>query len=481
MPRKAKPKKNPLHIPAKNPFVQFLATYRNDPVLFVQNVIGIEPDPWQADFLRAVASGERRISVRSGHGTGKSTAASWAMRWFLLTRYPCKIVVTAPTSAQLFDALFAETKRWLKKLPDVLKTLLETKADRVFLRASPTESFMSCRTSRAETPEALQGVHSENVMLVADEASGVPEQVFEAASGSMSGENAVTILLGNPTRTSGFFFETHHRLSSSWWTTRVSCLDSPRVSDEYIDEMRSRYGEESNVYRVRVLGEFPESDDDTCIPLDLVESAQQRDVVVDRDTNIVWGLDVARFGTAYSALAKRQGRLLQDIRVWRQLDLMQLVGAVKAEYDALSQKERPVEILVDSIGIGAGVTDRLMELGLPVVGINTSESPSMGGTYANLRAELWFKTKAWFEARNVCVPKDDLLLAELVAAKYKFTSSGKMQIESKDAMKKRGLPSPDRADALCLTFAGDAAVALFGRHAAGSWHQPIKRNVRGIV
>ena len=202
---------------------------------------------------------------------------------------------------------------------------------------------------------------------------------------------------------------------------------------------------------------------------------------MDDDQNIVWGLDVARFGSAYSALAKRQGRLLQDIRVWRGLDLMQLTGAIKAEYDALGPRDKPVEILVDSIGIGAGCCDRLAELGLPAVGINTSESPSMKGTYHNLRAELWFKLKAWLESRDVCIPKDDLLLAELVSVKYKFTSSGKMQIESKDNMKKRGLPSPDRADALCLTFASDAATALFGKHSAGSWHKPMKRNLRGIV
>ena len=185
-----------------NPFINFLRSYRNNPVNFVKIVLNVTPDPWQSEFLNAVAKGERRISVRSGHGTGKSTAASWAMLWFLITRYPCKIVVTAPTSAQLFDALFAECKRWMTELPPVIRDLLEAKADRIMLKASPTEAFISCRTSRAETPEALQGVHSDNVLLVADEASGIPESVFESAAGSMSGEHASTILLGNPTRSS---------------------------------------------------------------------------------------------------------------------------------------------------------------------------------------------------------------------------------------------------------------------------------------
>src|SRR5690606_25246911 len=318
----------------------------------------------------------------------------------------------------------------------------------------PTEAFISARTSRAEQPEALQGIHSDHVLLVADEASGVPEQVFEAAAGSMSGENATTILLGNPVRGSGFFYDTHHRLSGQWKTLRVSCEDSPRVSKAYIQEMAARYGEESNAFRVRVLGEFPLTDDDTVIPLELVEAATQRDVETNPHAPIVWGVDVARFGSDKSALAKRQAnQLLEPVQTWSGLDTMQLTGVIKAAWDALTPSERPVEILVDSIGMGAGVVDRLRELGLPARGINVSESPSLGQTYSNLRAELWYKARAWLAARDSRLPPDDDLKAELVSPRYKFTSSGKIQVESKDDMRKRGLPSPDRADAFVLTFA----------------------------
>jgi hypothetical protein len=272
---------------ANNPFIEFIKKYRGDPVAFVKEVLGTEPDVWQEEFLRAVAAGNRKISIRSGHGVGKSTSGSWAMLWFMLTRYPVKVVVTAPTSAQLYDALFAELKRWVKELPEPIQLLLDVKQERIELKASPTEAFISARTSRAEQPEALQGIHADNVMLVADEASGVPEQVFEAAAGSMSGHNAVTILFGNPVRSSGFFFDTHNRLKDEWWTKRVSCIDSKRVSDEYVSEMKSRYGEESNAFRIRVLGEFPRSDDDTVIPMELLESAKQRDVVAYEDAPIV--------------------------------------------------------------------------------------------------------------------------------------------------------------------------------------------------
>jgi len=457
---------------------EFVAAYGNDPVLFVEEMLGADPFDYQAEFLRALLA-ERKMSVKSGHGTGKSTTASWAMLWFMLLRYPCKVVVTAPTSSQLFDAMFAELKRWINELPKELQQLLNVKSDRVELVSAPAEAFISCRTARAETPEALAGVHSDHVLLIVDEASGVPEQVYEAAAGSMSGHNATTLMLSNPTRSSGTFFESHNRMAHSWWTRTWSCKDSPLVSHEFVDEMELRYGPESNAYRVRVLGEFPLSDDNTIIPYHLVESAQNRDVVVSDEAMIVWGLDVARFGSDATALCKRQGPIVTELRSWRGLDLMQTTGRIVAEYEALAPSKRPAEILVDSIGVGSGVVDRLQELGLPVRGVNVAESPSMGDTYMNLRSELWFKCKAWLEDRSCKLPKDDQLIAELTAIRYSFTSSGKMKAESKDEMRKRGLGSPDLADALCLTMASDAATALSG--AFKTWRGELKRNLLGIA
>lgn len=459
-------------------FAAWVADYYNDPVLFVREVLGVDPDEWQIQFLNAIARGDRKITVRSGHGVGKSTASSWAMLWFFLTRSPVKVVVTAPTSAQLFDALFAELKRWVNELPDLLQQMVTVKQDRVVFNAAPDEMFISARTSRAEQPEALQGIHSDHVMLVADEASGVPEQVFEAAAGSMSGHSAVTLLLGNPTRSSGFFYDTHNRLASEWTVFKVGCQESPRVSDEYVAEMASRYGEDSNAFRVRVLGEFPRSDDDTMIPMELIESARQRDVAGNPYADVIWGLDVARFGSDSSALTKRQGNIvIETPRRWKNLDLMQLTGAVVAEYESLEEKDRPAEILVDSIGLGAGVVDRLIELGLPARGINVSESPSFGTKYRNLRAELWAKAKAWLERRDCFLPDDDQLVSELATVRYKFASNGKLQIESKEDLKKRGLKSPDVADSFVLTFASEATVGLHGSAAKNSWSKPLRRNI----
>jgi hypothetical protein len=188
------------------------------------------------------------------------------------------------------------------------------------------------------------------------------------------------------------------------------------------------------------------------MPLDLVESAVDRDV--SQHGKVVWGLDVARYGGDRTALAKRHGNTVKDkIQFWRGLDTMQTTGKVAAMFKETPDSDKPYAIFVDVIGIGAGVVDRLKELGLPVVGINVAESPAVRDKYARLRDELWFRAREWFDKRDVKVIADDELIAELTLPKYKVLSSGKIKVESKDEMKKRGVVSCDLADSLCLTFA----------------------------
>lgn len=457
----------------------FVRRYACDPVRFVVETWGEKPDPWQAEVLRTIAAGTRRMAVRSGHGVGKSTCASWAMVWYLVTRLPVKIVVTSQSAPQLWDALFAELKTWISRLPTDIRSLMKVSSERVELVGCPDEAFISARTSRAENPEALAGIHAANVMIVADEASGIPEPIFEAAYGSMTSGRAVTLLLGNPIRTSGLFYDVFHKLAERWWTLKVSCLDSPRVKPEYADDIAARYGVDSNVYRVRVLGEFPKADDDTVIPLELVEAAAMRDAEASPTAPVLWGLDVARFGDDSTCLCKRRANVMPEKpKVWRNLDLMRTAGMVFTEYESTPVDQRPVEILVDAIGVGAGVADRLREMKLPARGVNVSELPAIGVTYLNLRAELWFKAKSWFTKADCRIPRDERLINELAVVRYGFQeSSGKLKIESKDEMKKRGLSSPDVADAFCLTFAADAGVALYGTSYTSDWARPLRRNM----
>jgi len=485
-----------------NPFSVRVDRYLYDSALFVREVLGMrEIEPWQAEVLAQYDRRERYIAVKSGHGVGKSTLVSWMMLHHLFCRFPQKTVVTAPSTTQLWDALWATFKGLVQRLPQEYLQLLDIASDRVSVAAAPTMSFVSARTCRAETPEALAGVHAdetlglgnEGVLLVVDEASGVPAPVWESALGSMSGKNAITIMTGNPVRTTGFFYDAFTMSDTLWKTHTVSSLDVPRAHG-HAELVERSYGKYSNAYRVRVLGEFPLTESDAIIPLELVEAAIGRDVQPAPTTPVVWGLDVARFGDDRTALAKRQGgKLLEVVKAWRNLDNMQVAGRVYAEYSGTPHQLQPVEINVDAIGVGAGVADRLKQLGLPARGINVSESPALerdADRYVNFRSALWFKGREWFQDRMCSLPaaykqiEPELdLVRQLVTQKYDNTPSDKVfALSKKDMRKKHGVKVMfDLADAFLLTLASDHARLMFGRRANTSWNQPIRRQLKLLM
>lgn len=487
----------------ENPLQPWIDRYgpkagQDGPVLFVREVLGAEPDDWQIDVLRAYGRGERRIAARSAHGVGKTAVAAWKVVYQACCRYPQRTVATAPTSGQLKGALVPEIKRWFKKLPPVLLDLFEIQAMGVYYRPAPEESYFEARTSRAEKPEALAGVHSKHVLLIADEASGVPEQVFEAALGGMSDTYATLFLIGNPIRSSGLFFDAFHGLRDMWYRVHIrsGAVDWPhgypskRATEDFAEMIRRQYGGESNAFRSRVLGEFPKSDEDTVIPYEWIESARQRDIQEDPHAPKVWGLDVARFGGDRTVLSERTNRRGRVLDVWGQLDLMETAGRVKSRWDDTPGHLRPRTILVDVIGMGGGVVDRLRELGLPVRGINVGESAAISDKFQRARSELWWRTREWLERQDVGLDEgtddredpQEILAIELSLPRYQFTSTGKIAVEPKENVKKRRTPplSPDVADSFVLTFAEDLSAAMYGSAGSSSWGEPIKRGVPNV-
>lgn len=426
--------------------------WRDRPDLFVEDVFGAKCIPWQAEAMKAL-NNNNKIAVRSGHGVGKSTTLAWTILWWLVTRAPAKVACTAPSGHQLEDVLWAEVVTWHSRMLAELRDMIEITKDRIHVKGRERDCFAVARTSRIEKPEAFQGFHSPHMLFIVDEASGVPDIIYEVGQGAMSTEGAKTIMVGNPNRNSGYFYEAFHRNKALWYTMRVSCTDSPLASMDYVNEVIAQYGEDSNVYRIRVLGEFPKSDDDTVMSLDRVEQSVNRDI--EPSGPIFWGLDVARFGGDRTGLAKRQGPvLLEPIRVTQNKDLMQTAGWLYAEYNNTPKHLKPDQILIDSIGLGSGVLDRAKEMGLPVKGVNVSHVADAQDKYVRKRDELWFKAKEWFDDMHASMPEDKELIGELVSVRYKYSSNGKIEVESKDSMKQRGMRSPDIADAFCLTFAG---------------------------
>jgi hypothetical protein len=253
-----------------------------DRAFFLENCFNtdIVLEEWQRTVCHALDGGETRLSVRSGHGVGKTFLAAGLAIHFLLFRRHTKIPVTSPSGSQMKDGLGPETKLWISRLKYGLKEMVKVGSARISLAEDEDNNFISFRTARLENPEALQGIHAKNVLVIADEASGIPEPVFEAARGTMSTEDAIFLLIGNPTKSKGLFYRTQTTLCDLWWTMRVACTDSTRVAPSFIEEMRRTYGEHSNQWRIRVLGEFPEGDADSIIPRELAEGALDRDTAI---------------------------------------------------------------------------------------------------------------------------------------------------------------------------------------------------------
>jgi len=255
---------------------------------------------------------------------------------------------------------------------------------------------------------------------------------------------------------SGYFFDAFHKNRAHWATMKVACTESKRTNWSEIEQWKEEYGEDSNFFRVRALGEFPTAEDDVIIPLYMVESAVGRDVA-QIESEEIWGLDVSRGGSDLCALATRRGNIMPEaVKTWRADDAMVSVGKVMQWYQ--DAKVKPAMICVDSIGLGAPVADRLAEQGLPIMCINVSESHSSNDRYLRLRDEMWERARAWFYGRDVRIERDEPFMGEISLIKWKPTSNGKMKVVTKAEMKHDIGKSPDRSEAFCFTFMAGGSI-----------------------
>ena len=234
--------------------------YADHPVEFVEDIIGAIPDKDQAKILNSVA-GNPMTSVRSGHGIGKSAVEAWTALWFLSTRPFPKVPCTAPTQHQLFDILWAEISKWKRNCKALDNELVLTK-EKVYMKGKPEEWFAVART--ASKPDALQGFHADHVLYIIDEASGVEDKIFEPVLGALSTPGAKLLMCGNPTQLSACGAT---RRTGKLLCVHVDGRKSSRVSQEFVDMIVNMYGEDSDVFRVRVAGEFPKAENDVVIPL----------------------------------------------------------------------------------------------------------------------------------------------------------------------------------------------------------------------
>ncbi|MCC8189447.1 MAG: hypothetical protein LIP77_02255 [Planctomycetes bacterium] len=417
-----------------------------DPALFAERFLGLSPTGQQRNFFAALAQPAARVAVRSGHGTGKSTALAASALWFLATRRDGLVACTAPTGHQLQDVLWRELRRLIHGMDEEYRDRFTITNDRVRLQGSA--GMIAGRTSRPENPDALQGFHAPEILFLIDEAAGVADTVFEVARGALSTASARVALAGNPTRINGYFYEAFHGSRENWQLLHFSCLESPLVAKSYPEEIAREYGQDSDMYRVRVLGDFPQTGMHNLISLEVVEAAMAQtppeSIKVGRP---VFGVDPAWLGGDRAAGAVRWGGYAEILFVARRLDTLHLTDRVYGYW----QKHNPITIFIDQTGVGAGVHDQLRQYGLPVTGVSFAHTPLDKERFLNRRAELWWRMRKWLEEGGVLQHSPDLR-NDLVGPEYQVTPNGKIQVESKDSMRRRGLASPDLADALALTF-----------------------------
>jgi len=454
---------------------------RTRPVWWIENILGAIPWSKQREILNSVRDNPR-TAVRSCHGIGKSFTAGQVILWFLYN-FPNAIVLsTAPTWRQVEKLVWKEVRASYKRAKVPLGGHILPKSPEIQLIQ---DEWYAIGLSTND-PDRFQGFHEEYILVVADEAAGVPEDIFEAIEGVLTSEHARQLLLGNPTSLSGTFYNAFR--GPGWYTISISAFDSPNftafgitekdiendtweskitgplpnpklitpawVADKYI-----RWGPESPAYQARVKGQFPTEADDTLIPLSWIEAAMAREVpdgMVPREI----GVDVARFGSDKTVLATRHGLKILPLKSFAKLGTTETTGHAIVEF----REQQASAIKVDDIGVGGGVTDPLQEQGYPAYGINTSMRASDPEKFFNLRSELWWLMRELLNPDPrinpypISLPDDDELLADLCGVKYKITSKGQIRVEAKDEMKKRIGRSPDRADAVILAFAPVTAV-----------------------
>ena len=450
-------------------------------------MLGVNLWKKQVEVLEALVPGndphrkshQVQVACRSGHGVGKSFVAANAVLWFLYCHSPSLVLSTAPSARQVERILWEEIHR----LHGASRTALPGRLLNTRLIAGPYQQAFGFT---AQNPESGAGLHAPNVLIIVDEASGVEDRLFQVLQGALTSKNCSFLLIGNPTKAHGYFFECFR--TELWSRFTISCLDSPNfhvpaeaplpypglVTPGWAADRAQEWGEDSDAYRVRVLGLPPRLSSDTLIPLEWLDAAEAHEPFPESPNEaVVFGLDVARYGDCETVLTIRRGMTLEVVEGWQGFDLMQSVGRVVNA----ARKWRPARIIADAVGMGAGVVDRLGELvnaaspenreeslkDTLVIGFESGQRATQRYDFGNQRDEAWWSLREKYRAGLIRHADRWLkLTGQLTELKYAFNSSGHVAIETKEQLRRRDKPSPDYADSVMLCFLETFTGALPG-------------------
>lgn len=426
------------------------------------------PRAWQAEIQDYIAQHLQNpatrhqpclIAVASGHDIGKSAEISMIANWAMSTCEDCRVTVTANTGTQLATKTVPEVTKWFKLA--INADWFEVKSESITSREPGHEKLWRADfvTWSERNLEAFQGLHNKNkrILVIFDEASGIPEPVWTATEGVLLDEDTEIIWLafGNPTQNTGRFRECFGKFKHRWKTFQIDSRTVEGTNKQQIDKWIADYGEDSDFVRVRVRGEFPRAGSSQFIPSDVVAACRRYRAEGYQSLPKVLSVDVARFGDDQTVIGTRQGRKAVILGKYRGKDTVWVAEQIVA----FMEQEEPDAIVIDADGIGAGVIDHLTHRGYAkrLFEFHGGQPANDAAAYFNRRAEVWGTMRSWLQS-DAEIPDDPELEADLTGPEYGFSNKQQIQLEKKDDMKKRGLGSPDCGDMLAMTFAVKVAA-----------------------
>ena len=443
-----------------------------------------EPTWQQAEILQRVMEGDLHAqrhgtfrnfaAVKSGQGPGKTTVAVVIALWRGIRWEGAMIVLTAPTQRQCRDGFLAEARRIMARADPILQRVIEVEQTRIRLFGGKD---WGVKTVTATKPENAQGYHEPHLTIIMDEASGVPRPIVEQFKGTISNPDVLFLMIGNPNTRDCSFFDCFNSLRDQWWTYTMNAEDTARdypriVSPSRNEELALEYGRDSDVYRIRVLGEFPFQDPDCVISSEDLELCTKTDLIdiskIERYSGHgrsyparQFGEDFARFGGDESVIYQRLGNSIINQWIGSHVDPNDVVDKAIAMHLGSGWSKASTWHVADAGGMGQGVMKNFYRAGLRLKEFHFGGSPSQS-QYANLATDAWFHLARLARARRLHIPKDNRLIQQLSSRKYTTDAKGKLIIWSKDQYMKEGHDSPDRADT--------AVMALYDAMAHGSRH-----------
>lgn len=428
------------------------------------------PDEWQRTLLTQLGEhiqanrGRKALkqdmeawwsAVASGHGVGKSALVAWLIIFIMATRIDARGVVTANTENQLQSKTWPEVAKWHGMF--IAKDWFKWTATQYYYALYPEEKrknyCISAIPWSEENTEGFAGLHNANsaVLVILDEASSIPGKIWEVVEGSMTDGEPFWFAFGNPTRRDGRFFECFNRFKNFWRTRAVDSRSVRITNKTYINRLIDQYGVDSDEVRVRVRGMFPAGSANGYISADDVSAAMSRELTLDPGAPLIMAVDVARYGDDSTVIRFRQGRDGRSIppMYFTKLDTQQIAAKVCD----LQDKFEPDATVIEGVGVGGGVCDALKHLNRKYHEINPGRSADNKNDYANIRCELYGRMRTWLANQGSMDDPEQRFASEATAVTYTYNKATQLQLETKKSMKDRGLPSPDDADAMALTFA----------------------------